>query len=83
MISSPLNFLIYSSSHITISLSRWLVGSSSIRTSAGDTSVLASAILFLCPPERVLIAASKSVIPSFVSIVFASASLALFLPLIT
>ena len=68
------------SSHITISLSRWLVGSSSIRTSAGLTRVFARAILFFCPPERVLISASKSLIPSFVRIFLASASVASGLP---
>ena len=41
--------------HMTISPSRWLVGSSRIRMSAGFKSILASATLFFSPPERLSI----------------------------
>ena len=62
------------SSHSAIALSRWLVGSSRIRISDGVSRVRTRAIRLRCPPESSVIFWDSFVMPSFVSIDFASAS---------
>ncbi len=59
------------SSHSTISRSRWLVGSSSMRKSGFDISTCARAIRFCCPPLSWLTGCCMSVILSWVSICLA------------
>ena len=63
-----------SSSQATISLSRWLVGSSRMSTSAGWRRTVARATRFRWPPERVSTGWVKSAIPNRVSMALASYS---------
>ena len=70
----PLNRRSQSSSQATISLSRWLVGSSRISTSAGWIRAAARATRFRWPPERVPTFWAKSVMPSRFSMALASYS---------
>ena len=70
----PVNFRSRSSSQATISLSRWLVGSSRMSTSAGWRRTVARATRFRWPPERVSTGWVKSVIPNRVSMALASYS---------
>ena len=75
MMSPPRKRRSQSSSQVTMAVSRWLVGSSRISTSAGWIRAAANARRLRCPPERVPTFRSKSVSPSLVSIDFASYSL--------
>ena len=75
MMSPPVKLCKNPSSQRIISLSRWLVGSSRIITSAGWRRTVARATRFRWPPERVPTVWSKSVIPSRVSMALASYSI--------
>ena len=69
----------YCSSHSTISISKWLVGSSMMSSvclcsTLVSISSLARATRFICPPERLSILAFRSVIFSWERICFISFS---------
>ena len=69
--TAPFHFSRKSSSQSAILLSRWFVGSSRIRISAGVSSAATSARRFFCPPDNSPHFWEKSVTPRRVSMDFA------------